>query len=77
MYTHASAIYFHNYTLHFTFTFPSFSASPTFNTNKMATQGGDSPVSALVDGLSVEKLVELVRVAETAERYEDMCKVFV
>merc|ERR1719447_2690022 len=40
----------------------------------MATKGGDSPATALVDGLSVEKLVELVRVAETAERYDDMCK---
>eukprot|EP00484_Ammonia_sp_Unknown_P000436 CAMPEP_0197022438 /NCGR_PEP_ID=MMETSP1384-20130603/3323_1 /TAXON_ID=29189 /ORGANISM="Ammonia sp." /LENGTH=214 /DNA_ID=CAMNT_0042450483 /DNA_START=67 /DNA_END=707 /DNA_ORIENTATION=- len=28
----------------------------------------------LADGLDIKKLVELVRVAETAERYEDMCK---
>jgi len=40
----------------------------------MATAGGDSPVKSLAAGLSVEKLVELVRVAETAERYDDMCK---
>ena len=41
----------------------------------MATKGGDSPVSGLTESLGVDKLVELVRVAETAERYEDMCKV--
>merc|ERR1719447_484978 len=40
----------------------------------MATKGGDSPATALVDGLSVEKMGDLVRVAETAERYDDMCK---
>jgi len=40
----------------------------------MATKGGDSPATALVDGLNVERMVELVRVAETAERYDDMCK---
>jgi len=40
----------------------------------MATKGGDRPVIALTKDLDVEKLVELVRVAETAERYEDMCK---
>jgi len=28
----------------------------------------------LVKGLDIKKLVELVRVAETAERYDDMCK---
>jgi tetratricopeptide (TPR) repeat protein len=28
----------------------------------------------LANGLDIKKLVELVRVAETAERYEDMCK---
>jgi hypothetical protein len=28
----------------------------------------------LSDGLDIKKLVELIRVAETAERYEDMCK---
>eukprot|EP00483_Globobulimina_turgida_P008725 UN08743 len=28
----------------------------------------------LADGLDIKKLVELVRVAETAERYEDMCR---
>lgn len=28
----------------------------------------------LADGLEIKKLVELVRVAETAERYEDMCR---
>jgi len=31
-------------------------------------------VDSLVKDLEVKKLVELVRVAETAERYEDMCK---
>jgi len=31
-------------------------------------------LDALVTDLNVAKLVELVRVAETAERYEDMCK---
>jgi len=31
-------------------------------------------VDDLVNGLDIKKLVELVRVAETAERYEDMCK---
>ena len=40
----------------------------------MATKGGNA-VHGLLSGLDVEKLVELVRVAETAERYEDMCKV--
>jgi len=39
----------------------------------MATQGGDSPVKSLAADLDVAKLVELVRVAETAERYDDMC----
>lgn len=33
-----------------------------------------SSVDSLVTGLDIKKLVELVRVAETAERYEDMCK---
>jgi len=33
-----------------------------------------SSVDDLVKDLDVQKLVELVRVAETAERYEDMCK---
>ena len=28
----------------------------------------------LIEGLEIAKLVELVRVAETAERYDDMCK---
>jgi hypothetical protein len=32
------------------------------------------PLAALANGLDIKKLVELVRVAETAERYEDMCK---
>jgi len=31
-------------------------------------------LDALVADLDIKKLVELVRVAETAERYEDMCK---
>jgi len=31
-------------------------------------------VEDLLNGLDIKKLVELVRVAETAERYEDMCK---
>jgi len=35
----------------------------------MATKGADS----LIDGLEVSKLVDLIRIAETAERYEDMC----
>jgi len=39
----------------------------------MATKAAGSPVSSLSDNLSVSQLVELVRVAETAERYEDMC----
>jgi len=39
------------------------------------TKGGDaSSVRSLMADLDVDKLVELVRVAETAERYEDMCK---
>jgi len=33
-----------------------------------------SDLNALVEDLDIKKLVELVRVAETAERYEDMCK---
>eukprot|EP01083_Nonionella_stella_P314436 1132731_1 len=37
------------------------------------TQSG-SVVNELANGLDIKKLVELVRVAETAERYEDMCK---
>ena len=32
-----------------------------------------SAVDNLIDGLDLKKLVELIRVAETAERYEDMC----
>merc|ERR1711971_1380255 len=41
--------------------------------------GGDSPrrgakaLAALTESLDDKKLVELVRVAETAERYDDMC----
>eukprot|EP00483_Globobulimina_turgida_P002398 UN02400 len=31
-------------------------------------------IDDLASGLDIKKLVELVRVAETAERYEDMCK---
>mmetsp|Transcript_13210 Transcript_13210/g.11799 ORF Transcript_13210/g.11799 Transcript_13210/m.11799 type:complete len:250 (+) Transcript_13210:45-794(+) len=30
-------------------------------------------IEALADGLDIAKVVELVRIAETAERYEDMC----
>jgi len=33
-----------------------------------------SPIGDLTKGLGIKKLVELVRVSETAERYEDMCK---
>eukprot|EP01083_Nonionella_stella_P150229 478225_1 len=33
-----------------------------------------SSLDDLAKGLDIKKLVELVRVAETAERYEDMCK---
>jgi len=50
------------------------------DTNAAATEtpqggrGNGNGVGALMRDLSVEKLVELVRVAETAERYEDMCK---
>jgi len=36
--------------------------------------GSPSNVESLFGDLSEDKLVELVRVAETAERYEDMCK---
>jgi len=39
----------------------------------MSTSGG-SDLDGLADGLDIKKLVELIRVAETAERYEDMCK---
>jgi len=45
----------------------------------MATDNGDSPrrgakaLAALTESLDDKKLVELVRVAETAERYDDMC----
>jgi len=38
----------------------------------MATPG--SSIGSLTKGLGIKKLVELVRVSETAERYEDMCK---
>merc|ERR1711928_48508 len=31
-------------------------------------------LDGLIADLEIKKLVELVRVAETAERYEDMCK---
>merc|ERR1712157_517810 len=41
-----------------------------FITMSTSTQNVDD----LVNGLDIKKLVELVRVAETAERYEDMCK---
>jgi 14-3-3 protein epsilon len=37
------------------------------------TTSGGNPLDTLADGLDIKKLVELVRVAETAERYEDMC----
>jgi len=40
----------------------------------MSTDKGAETLDALADGLEIKKLVELVRVAETAERYEDMCK---
>jgi len=40
----------------------------------MATETGSDPLGALANNLDIKKLVELVRVAETAERYEDMCK---
>jgi hypothetical protein len=40
----------------------------------MTTQGPKEDVDDLLKGLDIKKLVELVRVAETAERYEDMCK---
>mmetsp|Transcript_15790 Transcript_15790/g.24244 ORF Transcript_15790/g.24244 Transcript_15790/m.24244 type:complete len:256 (+) Transcript_15790:122-889(+) len=43
----------------------------------MSTPGDDKKneaLAALAEGLEIKKLVELVRVAETAERYEDMCK---
>eukprot|EP00483_Globobulimina_turgida_P002485 UN02489 len=39
----------------------------------MTTSGSDD-INDLASGLDIKKLVELVRVAETAERYEDMCK---
>eukprot|EP01083_Nonionella_stella_P221133 790393_1 len=35
---------------------------------------GNKPLDGLAKDLDIKKLVELVRVAETAERYEDMCK---
>jgi hypothetical protein len=35
---------------------------------------GGASLEDLANGLDIKKLVELVRVAETAERYEDMCK---
>jgi len=38
----------------------------------MATPG--SSIGGLTKGLGIKKLVELVRVSETAERYEDMCQ---
>jgi hypothetical protein len=38
------------------------------------TSTGPLTVDQLATGLDIKKLVELVRVAETAERYEDMCK---
>lgn len=39
----------------------------------MATSGNNA-LDELAQDLEIKKLVELVRVAETAERYEDMCK---
>ena len=43
----------------------------------MSTPGsyGNNKCMDLSADLSAEKLVELIRVAETSERYEDMCKV--
>jgi 14-3-3 protein beta/theta/zeta len=38
------------------------------------TDTGKDAVQGLLKDLDIKKLVELVRVAETAERYEDMCK---
>jgi hypothetical protein len=38
------------------------------------TAGKAGSLDELANGLEIKKLVELVRVAETAERYEDMCK---
>jgi 14-3-3 protein epsilon len=40
----------------------------------MATATPSDSVDQLANGLQLKKLVELIRVAETAERYEDMCK---
>jgi len=40
----------------------------------MATDSGSDALAGLTKDLDIKKLVELVRVAETAERYEDMCK---
>jgi len=40
----------------------------------MATPSGDDKCLSLVQDISVEKLVDLIRVAETSERYMDMCK---
>eukprot|EP00484_Ammonia_sp_Unknown_P028394 CAMPEP_0197029278 /NCGR_PEP_ID=MMETSP1384-20130603/8761_1 /TAXON_ID=29189 /ORGANISM="Ammonia sp." /LENGTH=252 /DNA_ID=CAMNT_0042458415 /DNA_START=81 /DNA_END=839 /DNA_ORIENTATION=- len=40
----------------------------------MSETAGNTPLDGLAAGLEIKKLVELVRVAETAERYEDMCK---
>jgi 14-3-3 protein beta/theta/zeta len=40
----------------------------------MTTTGNPKNADDLVSGLDKSKLVELIRVAETAERYEDMCK---
>eukprot|EP01083_Nonionella_stella_P098241 276198_1 len=34
----------------------------------------DTELTELANGLDIKKLTEIVRVAETAERYEDMCK---
>merc|ERR1712217_153544 len=40
------------------------------NSNPMA----DNTIPSLIADLDIKKLVEIIRVAETAERYEDMCK---
>ena len=33
----------------------------------------DKKIADLADGLDLGKVVDLIRIAETAERYEDMC----
>jgi hypothetical protein len=49
-------------------------STDTGTENTDTAKKSNESLEQLADDLDIKKLVELVRVAETAERYEDMCK---